>query len=177
MKVVTNDTVVEVGKNYLVKCARIKDSYDPTDPGIWIPVLGMPHRDDDIGTDFVHFHIDGRFTDSVAGIEVIEGICNNVLPVDLSHAQKRWIKCVDKVSYKKMKCLRLTSGIHVSREWKSYFRWYKQFIGKKCEGKRCPHMGTLMQERNGRIVCPLHGITADATLTVINIKTRYDYNK
>ncbi|WP_133300185.1 hypothetical protein [Mucilaginibacter terrenus] len=42
-----------------------------------------------------------------------------------------------------------------------YRRWYDSFVGKRCTGRKCPHLGTAMLESNGILVCPLHNLVAD----------------
>lgn len=31
-------------------------------------------------------------------------------------------------------------------------------VGKSCKGKKCPHFGTTMIEKDGVLICPLHNL-------------------
>jgi uncharacterized Zn finger protein (UPF0148 family) len=49
-----------------------------------------------------------------------------------------------------------------------YEEWYLGFLGKHCKGRKCPHFGTDMIEKDGVLICPMHGLTADLkTLKII----------
>jgi uncharacterized Zn finger protein (UPF0148 family) len=41
-------------------------------------------------------------------------------------------------------------------------------IGKSCKGKKCPHFGANMIEKNGELVCPIHNLKGDLkTLKIV----------
>jgi hypothetical protein len=78
---------------------------------------------------------------------------------------------------KKVKCEPLTTGLDIPSDnlterqkmkLELYKEWYQTYLGKKCAGRKCPHFGTQMLERDGVLVCPMHHLTADrATLQII----------
>lgn len=68
--------------------------------------------------------------------------------------------------------MRLTTGINPPTHAKNYNDWYKSMIGKSCAGKKCPHLGTIMIEQDGVLVCPLHNLKGCPQKEVI-IKNAY----
>lgn len=48
-----------------------------------------------------------------------------------------------------------------------YEEWYDSYVGRSCAGKRCPHFGTEMLEKDGMLVCPLHELKADLVTMVV----------
>ncbi|WP_425438149.1 Rieske 2Fe-2S domain-containing protein [Mucilaginibacter yixingensis] len=48
-----------------------------------------------------------------------------------------------------------------------YHAGYKSFTGQVCAGRRCPHFGTEMLEKDGTLVCPMHGLKANPATLVI----------
>jgi hypothetical protein len=49
----------------------------------------------------------------------------------------------------------------------AYERWYKGYAGKNCKGRKCPHYGTEMLEREDLQVCPMHGLTVNAKSLIV----------
>lgn len=156
---VDENTIVEVGKFYLVKHAVVLSGY--SDQFLYfVPTIGNIHKDLQFSGPYSHLHIDGRFVKKYDyyGVDSL-GRTNHIL---------RYGK--DKVSgnlyflettYLKRKCIRTTTGINPPEKANKYFEWYNSMIGKSCAGKRCPHLGTTMHERDGVLVCPLHNLNGD----------------
>ncbi len=163
---------VEVGKYYNVKCAMMSNGRDY----YYMPIIGEPHNDKQFGFTDKHYHIDGRFVTEKERKKLsitIDGKTNAVcsLPPSNSYYQ------VDRILIQKRKCKRLTTGINPPRKYERDFRgkmkaeefwnWTETMIGKSCKGKKCPHLGTMMVEQNGMLVCPLHNLQGCITSEVI----------
>lgn len=166
MERVTDKTIVQLGKLYLVKCALMKSDW----ASYSIPVIGSFHRDQQLGFDKMHYHIDGRFTGKKNYFhrEVDEnGRTNHLVHNDPPGGFQ-----IKSIVYKKLICKRLTTGIKVPppEESRAYRKWYASMIGKSCKGRKCPHLGFTMQEENGRLVCPLHNLQGSLqTETIIEM--------
>ncbi len=174
-KVIDENTVLQVGKFYKVRCAKIQVHSGGFEH---VPVIGVIHQDKTFDFFENHVHIDGRFIGCKGHFYVNgEGQTNRVLCVDrvddFGIFSYRFIEFV----VKRKKCFRLTTGInppnpenfdyHGERQWLKYWKWYQTMVGKSCAGKRCPHFGTVMHEQGGRLVCPLHNLTGDIETEVI----------
>jgi hypothetical protein len=69
---------------------------------------------------------------------------------------------------KELACVRLTTGLAIPHSptekqrsrIESYNKWYDSYLGKICEGRKCPHLGTEMLEKDSKLVRPLHNLTA-----------------
>lgn len=162
----------EVGKYYKVVCMECKhiDWQDKVEV-LFVPIIDILHRDPQFGPKLFHYHVDGRFANKKVQSEFCmnEGRTNTA--VWMYDQNQRWV-AVKKIE-KKLQCKRSDTGIitdtlkYDSRYWK----WYRSMIGKSCAGKKCPHLGTEMLERNWKLVCPMHGLTGDiATEKIINKK-------
>lgn len=153
MEVVDENTQLEVGKHYFVPCAKmaVYEHY------IYVPILGKPHADPQFNVRHEHYHIDGRFASE--GLYKVDkhGKTNSIIAV----------KGIDfhGIEVIRMTCKRLTTGIDPPKRpinnqhiGGAYYAWYDSMVGKSCKGKRCPHLGTLMHEQNGVLICPLHNL-------------------
>lgn len=153
------DTQVEVGKFYLVKCAKMINNYGKVVD--YIPVIGEEHKDPQFGVKFSHYHVDGRFKNNYTDRD---GRTNSVF----SKESIGYDKCIAEIVWKKRKCIRTTTGIKPPRHKDEiYYPWYKSYIGKSCKGRKCPHLGTAMNLVDGKLVCPLHNLTGCAEKEVI----------
>lgn len=165
MEVVNEATVLVVGKYYNVRCAHIKNDESRID--YYTPIYGNIHADAQFGVTEKHYHIDGRFCGREQSKQYDidkNGFTNNI--VSASHNHHKLYEIV----IRRMKCKRLTTGIippHNKTYWnryeykqvpEKYWVWYDKMIGKSCKGKKCPHLGTLMKEKDGVLVCPLHNL-------------------
>ncbi len=158
MKVVDENTVVEVGKMYNVRCAVIKAGYSDEIVGC-TPIIGERHKDVQFGVDYIHYHVDGRFARRGDWIEVDEEGKTNAIVEIFKVSESRTY--MGEVVIRKRKCKRLTTGIKPPPKAEKYNAWYKTMIGKSCKGRKCPHLGTKMMEENGVLVCPLHNLHGD----------------
>lgn len=180
-KIILADELSElvVGKFYNVKCAIMSYTEDdfwnlPKGQDYWVPIIGIAHVDKQFGFDDKHFHIDGRFVGRTHynKLDIDEnGHTNQVC----SYKPTRSAAAIKEVVIKRLKCKRLTTGINppsyhkklFKEEKNSYFKWYDTMIGKSCAGKKCPHFGTTMIEREGVLVCPLHNLHGDLKKEII----------
>ena len=171
-RIVNDKTILEVGKFYYVKCAIMSNG----EREYFIPVIGEAHNDNQFGFKDKHLHIDGRFTTRQNHSELDinkEGLTNHVCSFDPS----RSLFTIKEIVIKRLKCKRLTTGINppnrkkldwLGRKIKSkYYDWVDTMIGKSCKGKKCPHLGTMMLEKDGMLVCPLHNLKGCLTSEVI----------
>jgi hypothetical protein len=163
--VVDENTVLTVGKSYNVLCAQLR-TYGKN--YMYVPVIGIEHKDVQFSVNWDHVHVDGRFALDNHLLCIVDGKTNTIIDVSNSrNVRFPYVKYV----VKKMKCLRLETGIippnpnytnHLGeRQGLKYWEWYGSMVGKSCRGKRCPHLGTKMLECNGVLVCPLHNLEGD----------------
>ncbi|QEM03099.1 hypothetical protein DIU31_006030 [Mucilaginibacter rubeus] len=156
----------KIGKQYPVKCAEIETDDERV---YYIPVFEHLHADAQFGFALNHYHIDGRFylhPPMQHLLNVVDGHTAAVIVPELAKTYS-FIGIVEKI----VMCVRLTTGLLIPDnptekqlpKIELYENWYKSFIGKSCKGKKCPHLGTDMQEKNGYLVCPMHDIYADPT--------------
>jgi hypothetical protein len=142
---------VEVGKYYLVRCAKVVNPDGSLDD--FVPIIGEPHTDPSFGVKVKHYHIDGRFATENWVNE--EGKTNRILSTEVS---EDW-KYIDSIVVKRRKCRRKTTGIRPpSHKDSTYAPWYEKYVGKSCKGKKCPHLGTTMHLVGDKLVCPLHNL-------------------
>lgn len=167
----TQQTNVKIGETYLVACVEVFNYFG----GVvgYLPVIGILHNDKAFGVQINHYHIDGRFTRrGELGLDIDgHGRTNNIMPVSRNNKThySHWSR--GKIKWMPRECLRKTTGIKPkSPEYlssvhhpgqKRYSDWVNTMIGKSCAGKRCPHLGTTMKNRNGQLVCPLHNLIGD----------------
>ena len=71
-------------------------------------------------------------------------------------------------------CFRQHFDYQGNRKGLVYWTWYKSMIGKSCKGRRCPHFGTMMHERDGKLICPLHNLEGDIETELIINKPEVD---
>jgi hypothetical protein len=160
MEIVNENTVLEVGKYYLVPCAKILSAHSD-EFRCFVPILGEPHKDKQFSFDVLHYHVDGRFADNTGAYDVDdEGKTNKIVPFYKNDICREYAK---EIVIKKRKCKRLTTGINPPRRGLSYntskyLAWYNSMIGKSCKGKKCPHLGITMHEHDGVLICPLHNL-------------------
>ncbi len=165
--ILEENTIVEVGKYYMFKCAIVEVNMET----LFVPVIGIPHKDLSFGPDIKHYHIDGRFTRGRNGIYDTDknGITNGFVAAE--HHDFITANLVD-IVLKRIKCKRLTTGANppfanLWGELTKYALWYNTQLGKSCAGKKCPHLGTVMHEHDGKLICPLHGLHGDLVKQVI----------
>jgi len=156
---VTQDVIPEIGKFYLVQMAALESDFGQIHDEV--PIIGHKHSDAQFGVDWDHYHLDGRFlykADDHYRLIDKNGLTNAVFPlkagINYCH--------VTEINWRKRKCVRDTTGIkppvEAFRGNRPYAQWYDKMRGKSCKGKKCPHFGTTMHERNGHLVCPLHDL-------------------
>lgn len=160
------DEQLIVGKYYNVKCAIVqvygKDRL--------VPIIGILHKDAQF--DFVkeHYHIDGRFTSGRGNPYDTNslGHTNGVVTTDNSNVNSdNGNNTFKGIIVKRMKCKRLTTGLSYIPPASKVMKWKRTMIGKSCKGRKCPHLGVHMHERDGVLYCPLHGLRGDIVKEVI----------
>lgn len=156
---------VVLGKRYKVAHAIVISSRDNKEYAI--PIIPNLHKDEQFSVEHQHYHIDGRFKiphEVITDYGIVDGKTNMVITVDdLTHKYPGQHQ-FQKVVFKTAKCIRIETGIspfgYFQESNKVYENWYKQYIGSKCEGKRCPHLGATMIEGAKHLYCPLHDLHA-----------------
>lgn len=173
METVNETTQVVPGKFYLVQHAILepKPEFPNFKETLFIPVIGPEHNDKQFGFPHTHLHIDGRFCKRREYLPYGVDEKGETAGVILTKNSERSLQghLFTGLVYKKLKCIRLTTGLPVHRVSKNteIGKWYESMEGKSCKGKKCPHLGVAMQEINGILICPLHSLKADiATQTI-----------
>lgn len=162
-------SVLIVGKMYSVCHAKL--IYWNGSREHFLPILPLLHKDAQFGVDYMHYHIDGRFR--ISGFlrkdfSVREnGRTNGIVGLpgtNITSYHSVAHKSLE-IVYLDRKCLSTETGIIPPlRQRKGgtmpgdYHAWYNSMIGKSCAGKKCPHLGTVMIEKNGQLVCPMHNL-------------------
>lgn len=139
-----------VGKYYNVPCAALQ-YYDGLK---LLPIIGIEHADPQFDFKEKHYHYDGRFSNYG-----IDGRANEVIETSGRRTEYKFLGIV----VRRRKCMRLNTGLIVpdttwemNNHW--FVLWYKSMLGKSCAGRKCPHLGTIMESKNGVLVCPLHNL-------------------
>lgn len=156
---------LKVGEYYNVSCAEIMMNGDGGT--YYIPVFDHLHADPQFGFLHKHYHIDGRFDMHPRMVHEfsLSGGHTAAVIVPESGGLYKFIR----ITFQSIKCLRLETGLSVpdrptekqKPKVEQYNRWYESFVGQICTGRKCPHLGTAMLEKDGRLVCPMHDLTAD----------------
>lgn len=154
----------EVGKYYKVVCMECRY----LGKIIFVPIFDLLHKDPQFTHPYHHYHLDGRFVGKKVQSQFsMKGGRTNCAVWTDEPNNKGWIP-IRKV-IKTLKCKRNEAGLITNHLNKSsrYWKWYDSMIGKSCAGKKCPHLGTEMLERNGKLVCPLHNLVGDIKTELI----------
>jgi hypothetical protein len=144
-----------VGEYYHVAHVNVKNTLANPKLDIDVPVIPIWHNDEkDFNFHHSHYHIDGRFVNThsslVARVYNVNG--SGFTSTVVSQYADNYI--VGEVFYKRKKCLRIYTGVHgIGNHFPKFVEKYK---GKSCKGRKCPHWGTLMNEVDGVLVCPMH---------------------
>lgn len=175
MEAIDEATPVEVGKYYTIRCTMMK-MYDGS--VYFVPIIGEMHKDPQFGFNLEHYHIDGRFAKTGSGrfdyTVDHEGRTNGIV-TPLEIIETEFLKVITR----RLKCRRLTTGLRPPGKYSleatnnpnagKYWAWRATMTGKSCKGRKCPHLGTVMSEQNGVLVCPLHNLTGSIeTETIID---------
>ncbi len=152
------------GKIYEVPCAEIVMKEDRRQ--YFLPVIDLPHSDQAFDFPHRHYHIDGRFAIHPRMKHRLQISGGYTATIILTEGTAMYdFKGVVKQA---MVFERSETGLAVPLGSEKYAKWYAGYVGHSCDGKKCPHLGMEMLEQDGKLVCPLHGLTADAaTLRII----------
>lgn len=137
----------------------------------FIPVFAHKHEDkfNSLGE---HYHIDFRFVNFVKTKHFFYKTAKeyrkswaDAISLDTDHYwnNTHWLNGLVK---KEMPCIDSLRVLNLDKydfgDDSRYRDFYLEQIGKSCAGKRCPHYGTQMVEKeNGLWQCPLHGLVGD----------------
>jgi hypothetical protein len=155
-----------LGISYSIPCALLRWRDDGQ--LYHVPVFDHFHADPQFGFRHKHYHIDGRFDFHPRVKHFFELTEGKTLSV-ITRTSKAYELL--KIESCLLLCVRNETGLNfanASKNISKYKNWYAGFVGQECKGKRCPHYGTEMLEQNGKLVCPMHNLIADAkTLLII----------
>lgn len=160
----------KTGVYYDIPCAEILMD----DSRIYhIPVFDHLHADPQFGFPQPHYHIDGRFYMEPRMLQFFKVIDGHTSAVITEAHKGSYI--LQKIVLKAVLCERNATGISIPAEpdneqkpkIEMYHNWYRKYIGQICEGRKCPHFGTQMLEKQGMLVCPMHELTADLITGII----------
>jgi len=156
-----------IGESYSIPCAQIRLRED--DKTFFIPVFDHAHTDPQFGFPHRHYHIDARFDIEPRMLQyfkIKEGHTSAVLTPDAPTTYT-----VQAITYRTLTCVRANTGISLpeipnpqqQEKIDAYHQWYQRYIGQACNGRKCPHFGTTMLNLDNKLVCPMHGLMADAS--------------
>lgn len=137
-----------------------------------IPIIDHLHSDAQFGFPHQHYHIDARFymePRMAHHFALSEGETASVIVPGASTIK------FEVVEQRSVECVSQFTGLAIPRnpnerqieQLSLYSQWYDSYLGRKCEGRRCPHFGTEMLDISGELVCPLHKLTADINTLLI----------
>ncbi|UOE52599.1 hypothetical protein MTO98_16095 [Mucilaginibacter sp. SMC90] len=154
---------IEPGRCYERPCAIVRTS-DGREYAI--PVFDHLHADPQFGFPHKHYHIDGRFyMEPRMGHEYRLHAGHTSAVIRPGNETPKFLRIETRI----LPCVQTQTGLTFpetptksqSDNLERYEQWYASYIGKSCAGKRCPHFGTEMLDKDGRLVCPMHELTAD----------------
>ncbi|EMO78547.1 hypothetical protein LEP1GSC126_0075 [Leptospira kirschneri str. 200801774] len=156
----------EVGKYYKIPCAEL---IGPKGKRIFVPVNGPEHSDPQFGAKENHHHIDTRFIseNSNEQFSIQSGFTNKPIwtgEKNIISGERFYFRGI---VFKRRLCRSKVTGLlgpsplDRAPQLEKYKSWAKGFFGKKCQGGKCPHLGTELIEANGVKFCPLHGLKSD----------------
>lgn len=133
--------------------------------GEWlIPVFPHWHMDKQF-VQLHHFHIDGRWPMNSAlrsAFEIENGRSNKAVFEKQGDSYVRFHP-TGETRYKTLTYNgKNGTGFNFPSEMpRSFTEFYASMVGKKINCKKCPHYGTIMQEKEGGyLVCPMHNLVA-----------------
>ena len=157
-----NENVI-IGKMYDVKCAKMSNGRN----SYFVPIIGEAHNDNQFGFVDKHHHIDGRFA-TKRNIDQLWINDFGETATVCSYKPSNAYYTIESIVVRKMKCRKTTTGLNVPNRDKldfwgqpkaeKFWEWSDTMMGKSCKGKKCPHLGTMMVEQNGMLVCTLHNL-------------------
>ncbi len=142
---------------------------------MFVPVHPLHHKDPQFAITVAHYHFDGRFISPKGlGIFFRNGRTNTVMQTEKSDTNSVYEVWDVNIVYKRRKCIRESTGVMPPRKIEGssdmYWDWYMSYVGKSCKGRKCPHLGATMRERDGVLECPLHGLIGNKSTEKIIIK-------
>lgn len=188
------------GRTYRVRCVNWQ--HPETGRLYWIPALGTPHTDKEIGSTAAceHVHYDFRFI-SVSMLRACFALLDTRSENDFTN--ETWLGFYAMVRAKqpqvaapqppfafvtkKMRCVRAQPHFGISRSsWGDNDPVYQKLTARVeeiCAGRKldparpyCPHRGVYLGNQpvdsNGCVICPAHG--AMWNMTTGDLVTRYD---
>lgn len=158
MEKVDKVSKVEVGKFYLVAHVSVKLDYLDREHEMYVPIIPKWHNDKkDFNFPYSHYHVDGRFIKNHSKMAIIFNVADGKTNHVLTNEENYNFFDENKIHYLKRKCIYpevcLDTCIYYAKP-----SFVKKYIGKSCKGRKCPHWGVTMQETNGKLLCPMHGL-------------------
>lgn len=154
----------QVGEWHRVRCIRIPEGWHAREAQWW-PVLGAPHRDPEIGADWIHIHVDWRFVKP----KLYERAIRSTLSLK-PHGQvvnTPFEMCGGKPVFalRRRKCWREMPDFPARP---AKFALLEEAHAQRCarlvNGTHCPHRGIDLRpfaKPDGTAVCPGHGLRWD----------------
>jgi hypothetical protein len=149
-----------VGAFYLVPCVRgwWKGKID------WWPVMGPKHDDRKFfHFPWEHYHLDRRFLPAkLQGFAV-------ATPLHEPHPSNQCAPALSEPVWRRRRCK--TDTMHFPTHPEAVVKLQESLLGKTCPrsphgGWICPHrrfdLSSIRPGKDGRIICPLHGLTIHA---------------
>ncbi len=142
------------GKEYIVDCIFAYPLGDT-------PVIGIAHRDPELGVDTIHYHIDDRFVsdDDLRKYYPFK----NIVPIVEQD------ECLDRRFKLKKMCYRsinrsFKNGGELTKMQKFRDKLKSDSFKLDMNCKICPHRNILLEKiksKGGIITCPMHGLKFD----------------
>ena len=163
----------QVGQYYSRPCAEIMTI--PDGKIYYIPVFDHLHADKQFDFPDEHYHIDGRFEMEPRMKQQFN--CWDGYTAAVIVPTKQTSYSFLSVAKMKVKCERVDTGLRIPKnptegqisKVLNYKTWYNSYVGIKCVGRKCPHFKIDMLEKDGMLVCPMHGLSANLeTLKIVN---------
>lgn len=171
--VLQSDTIPEVGRFYMVPCARAmarnamgrwvpmqNHRLARTASGGWLPVIGEVHEDREvIGFEPDHIHIDVRFV-SLGPADPVEAMARPLTGLDFWSVQAQVRRTRFEFSRRRMLCKR-PGQLFPKAPWLPKLEQAHVGCRLSADGL-CPHRGIPVaaghQLPDGSMVCPGHGL-------------------
>jgi hypothetical protein len=129
----------------------------------WVPIIGEPHTDADLGISATHYHYDLRFLADDELFDPIRPNRNNVTREESTLARVLTDNAFRPgVEFKRRKCRHRMADFKWLPEIASYRRFHDAYIGRSVKCGKCPHrqmpLESLPRDAAGNVICNGHGL-------------------